>query len=76
MKHYTKEELDLFRNGKMSLLGKISCSGHLKNCQECAKLLEELSQDDRFIDELRSSVLLFQELSGTANSTPHATDYN
>lgn len=63
MKHYTKEELDLFRNGKMSLLGRISCSGHLKNCPECAKLLEELSEDDKFVAELRSSIQLFQELS-------------
>ena len=41
MKHYTKEELELFRNGKMSLLSRISCSGHLKNCPDCAGLMEE-----------------------------------
>ena len=65
MKHYTKEELELFRNGKMSLLSRISCSGHLKNCPDCTKLLEELAEDDKFVADLRSSVQVFQELSET-----------
>ena len=64
MSHYTKEELDLFRNGKMSVLRKITCSGHLKSCPKCAGLLEELAEDDRFISDLRSSVQMFQKLSG------------
>ena len=63
MKHYTKEELELYRNRKMSLLSRISCSGHLKTCPACAGLLEELAEDDRFIVELRSSVQIFQDVS-------------
>ena len=46
MKHYTKEELELYRNGKMSVLGKILCSVHLKKCKKCADLLAELTEDD------------------------------
>ena len=45
MKHYTKEELELYRNGKMSVLGKILCSVHLKKCKKCADLLAELTED-------------------------------
>lgn len=63
MKHYTREELELYRNGQMSVLGRISCSSHLKECDECSKLLEELQEDDRLIANLRSSVQLYQELS-------------
>lgn len=63
MKHYSKEELDLYRNGNMSLLNKISCSGHLKTCPECAKHLEELAKDDQLLTELRSSLERFQEFS-------------
>lgn len=32
MKHYTKEELELYRHGQMSVLGRIACSSHLKEC--------------------------------------------
>ena len=42
MTHYKKEDLELFRNGQMSVLGKIGCTAHLKSCKECAELLKEL----------------------------------
>ena len=70
MEHYTKEELDLFRNDKMSVLGKIRCAAHVKNCPECAKLLEELNSDDQLLRDLRGSVELYQQL---APKTPGAT---
>ncbi len=63
MAHYTKEELELYRHGEMSVLGRISCESHLKHCQKCAKLLDELRDEDRFVDELRDSVLVYKELS-------------
>ena len=72
MEHYTKEELDQYRNGGMSVLRKISCSAHLKNCPDCAKLLEELNADDQLLRDLRGSVELYQRLApkpGTG-STP------
>ena len=61
MRHYTKEELELYRNGKMSVLGKIACSTHLKGCKECASLLDELKEDDRFVAELCSSLQAYSE---------------
>ena len=70
MEHYTKEELDLFRNDRMSVLGKIRCAAHVKNCPECAKLLEELNEDDQLLRDLRGSVELYQQL---APKTPGAT---
>ena len=63
MKHYTKEELELFRNGHMSILGRLRCSAHLKECQECSKVMEELKEDDNLISEVRGSVQLYKELS-------------
>ena len=66
--HYTKEELDLYRNGGMSILRKISCSAHLKKCPACAKLLEELNADDQLLRELRGSVELYQQLARKTNS--------
>ena len=47
MEHYTKEELDQYRNGGMSVLRKISCAAHLKNCKACAKLLKELEAEEK-----------------------------
>ena len=49
----------------LSLLSRICCSGHLKNCPDCAGLMEELAEDDKFVADLRSSVQTFQELSET-----------
>ena len=63
MEHYTKEEVDQYRNGGMSVLGKIRCSAHLKSCPECAKLLEELNADDQLLRDLRGSVELYQQLA-------------
>ena len=63
MEHYTKEELDQYRNGGMSVLGKIRCSAHLKSCPECAKLLEELNSDDQLLRDLRGSVEIYQQLA-------------
>ena len=72
MEHYTKEELDQYRNGGMSVLGKIRCSAHLKSCPECAKLLEELNSDDQLLRDLRGSVEIYQQLA-TEPKTPGAT---
>ena len=63
MKHYTKEELELYRHGQMSVLGKINCASHLQECKECRKLLEELKSEDDFVKQLRSSLKLFDSIS-------------
>ena len=63
MEHYTKEELDQYRTGGMSVLGKIRCSAHVKNCPHCAKLLEELNEVDQLLRDLRGSVELYQQLA-------------
>ena len=62
MKHYTREELELYRNGQMSVLGRISCSSHLRKCNVCAGGMEKLKEDDCFVAELRSSIQQFQKL--------------
>ena len=63
MKHYTKEELELYRNGQMSVFNRISCSCHLRGCEKCTAVMAELKDDDRLITNLRSSIQLYQELS-------------
>lgn len=63
MEHYTKEELDQYRNGGMSVLRKISCSAHLKSCPQCRKQLRELSLDDQFLRDLRGSVELYRQFA-------------
>ena len=66
-KHYTKEDLEFFRNRQMSVLGRLTCQAHLKECPECAALLKELSEDDDFIRQLRASARLYEVL---INNTP------
>lgn len=72
MKHYTKEELELFRHDQLSVLGKIACAAHLKNCEDCAALLSELEEEDRFVDDLRASVRLYKDLNSD-KPAPHPT---
>lgn len=60
MKHYTKEELELYRNGHMSVLSRIGCSVHLGTCKTCTALFNELKNEDQFLAELRTSVQLYQ----------------
>ena len=60
--HYTKEDLELFRNHQMSILGRLTCQAHLKDCPECARLLKELSEDDDFIRQLRASAQIYEEI--------------
>ena len=60
-KHYTMEELELYRHKKMSLLGSIQCAGHLRECPECRSLLDELENDDVFVQELRESLKIYGE---------------
>ena len=61
-KHYTKEDLELFRNHQMSILGRLTCQAHLKECPECSNLLKELSEDDDFIRQLRASAKIYEEI--------------
>ena len=63
MRHYTKEELELYRHGQMSVLGKISCASHLRECEACRSLLEELKAEDDFVQELRSSLQTYDEIA-------------
>lgn len=71
--HYTKEDLELFRNHQMSILGRLTCQAHLKECPECTKLLKELSEDDDFIRQLRASAQIYEEIIKTdpLNKTTH-----
>ncbi len=63
MKHYTKEELELYRHGQMSVLGRINCSSHLQECVECQKFLKELEAEDEFVKELRSSLQIYESIA-------------
>ena len=60
--HYTKEDLELYRNHQMSLLGRLTFQAHLKECPECAQLLKELSEDDDFIRQLRASAQIYESM--------------
>ncbi len=62
MKHYRKEELELYRHGQMSVLGRVNCATHLQKCAECRELLKELESEDDFVEELRSSILLYKSV--------------
>ena len=63
MKHYTKKDLELYRDGKMSVLSRISCKNHLKSCEICQKREQEIDDDKLLIADLRSSIKLFETLS-------------
>ncbi len=73
--HYTKEDLELYRNHQMSILGRLTCQAHLKECPECATLLKELSEDDDFIRQLRASAQIYEAVVNnniTKKTTHHS----
>ena len=65
MRHYTEDELELFRHKEMSVLGRINCASHLKECPACAKLLAELEENDKLVQEVRNSMQSFQSQEAT-----------
>lgn len=65
MRHYTEDELELFRHKEMSVLGRINCASHLKECSACAKLLAELEENDKLVQEVRNSMESFQSQEAT-----------
>lgn len=66
MKHYSKEDLEMYRNGELSLLGRINCSSHLQQCKVCQKLLAEIESDDKLLKDLRTSIKIFKETKDNA----------
>lgn len=72
-KHYTKAELELYRNHRMSILGRMTCQAHLKECPACVRLLKELSEEDDFIRQLRASARIYEAIVNRepANKTTH-----
>ena len=73
--HYTKEDLELFRNHQMSILGRLTCQAHLKECPDCARLLKELSEDDDFIRQIRASAQIYEAIvknESASKSTRHS----
>ena len=64
MKHYNREELDLYRNGDMNLFSRIMCSEHLKICVSCHKLLDSLKEDDALLEELRGKLNRLKHAAG------------
>ena len=60
--HYTLEELELYRHKEMSVLGRVQCMAHLRECPECRALLDELENDDEIVKEMRESIKIFNEI--------------
>jgi hypothetical protein len=56
MKHYSKEELDQYVHKDVNFLLKRRIKSHLHGCSKCSKVLEELIEDDRLLNDIRSSV--------------------
>ena len=67
-KHYAEDELEMYRHGQMSLLGRMQCSAHLRECPDCRTLLDELESDDDFVRELRDSLKAYREIDSSAPS--------
>ena len=71
-KHYTKEKLDLYRHGELSILGRMQCAAHLKECELCRQRLAELHDDDALVGELRESLRIHRELSAPPPQEQHS----
>ena len=62
--HYTKEQLDMYRNKDMALLSRMNCACHLEVCEECRELLKTLKESDTLLNELRCGMEIFKNVQG------------
>lgn len=60
---YSKEELDMFRHGEMSVLSRICCKAHLKECEACQHRLAELCEDDLLVKELQQRIKTYENFN-------------
>lgn len=58
--HYSKNTWERYHKNLQPVLLKIQCSSHLRSCPECAAILREIENEDRFIQQLRDSVQSYQ----------------
>lgn len=63
MKHYSKEELEMYRNRELGVWNQMVCKAHLKKCVECRASLQNLDKEDTLLRTLKKSVRLFNELA-------------
>ena len=63
MRHYSKEELELFRNRELSLWNQMVCRAHLKKCAGCRTLLQSLEKNNSLLSSLKESVRFLNELA-------------
>ena len=57
----------------MSILGRLTCQEHLKECSACTRLLKELSEDDDFIRQFRARAQIYEAIVNhePANKSTH-----
>lgn len=72
---YSKEELDMFRHGEMSVLSRICCKAHLKECEACQQRLAKLHEDDLLTEELQQSVKAYESFNNSCKKK-HCQAYN
>ncbi len=53
MRHYTLEELEDFKNGKLGWFQKLRCKYHLKRCALCHDNYQILLAEDQFLSDVR-----------------------
>ena len=54
MCHYSEGDLERYKNGDMFRLFRMFCYFHLRSCEKCRKKLDELTEDDFLIQDLRN----------------------
>ena len=67
MKHYTKEELEMYRDCALGKWNRMVCAAHLKKCTECRNRYNTLLKDDVFLREVKNSVLIFNAHADEVN---------
>jgi hypothetical protein len=58
MNHYSKIELDRYLHNNMNMLARLSCTKHIKQCDNCNQLLNEIKADEQMLKDIRNGVNL------------------
>ena len=67
MKHINEITAEKYAKDAIGAIKKIQLELHLKNCDECRKIVDNVKIDTMLIDEIRDAVAVIDELN-TANT--------
>lgn len=63
MKHYTKVDLQRYEQKEMGCIQRWCCTAHLRKCQHCMQLLNEIRNENNEIASFRNQIQFIEKMN-------------